>query len=185
MKQFRFSTPQWANDIIKPGGTFEQIDRFFYSHRTRTTKMKKFRSGFLLKDILDRSKQFMGNQRVELPNLWLYFAHDITIDDMLNSLGLSMVSIHFEIEPKRKRSDLIGLCFLKPSLPPYASCLFFELYKNETNYYLQIFYRNSTTALNVPALEIPNCGAKCPLNSWYAIYKEILPTKSHEMECAK
>lgn len=68
---------------------------------------------------------------------------------------------------------------------PYTACIFFELYRNETDYYFQVFYRN-TTAINVSALEIPNakCGTKCSLYQWYDVYKDILPTKSFEKECA-
>lgn len=37
--------------------------------------------------------------------------------------------------------------------------------------------------MNIPALEVPNCGTKCPLNKWQELYKHILPTKSYEEEC--
>lgn len=69
-------------------------------------------------------------------------------------------------------------------MPPYASCLFFELYKanDSTENYLQLFYRKSNTT-DVPALEIPNCGLKCPLDKWNELYGDILPTKSYDEEC--
>lgn len=66
--------------------------------------------------------------------------------------------------------------------PPFASCLLFEQYHTETENYVQVFYRNSTET-NISALEIPNCGAKCPLNKWYEVYKSILPTQTFEEEC--
>lgn len=69
--------------------------------------------------------------------------------------------------------------------PPYASCIFFELYKpseNPSENYLQVFYRNSTKT-EPPAMEIPNCGTKCPLSKWFELYADILPTKSYEEEC--
>lgn len=60
-----------------------------------------------------------------------------------------------------------------------------EMYKNKTDYYFQVFYRNTTTATEIPALEIPNtkCKAKCTLSEWYDVYKDILPTKTKELEC--
>lgn len=66
-------------------------------------------------------------------------------------------------------------------MPTYSTCIFFELYKNKTDYYFQVFYRNTTTAANVPALIIPNaeCGRKCSLEKWFEVYKDILP-KEHE-----
>lgn len=76
--------------------------------------------------------------------------------------------------------------FLQLHVPPYASCIMFELYNtvNSTEKYLQVFYRNSTDANNIPALEIPNCSStKCPLDKWYELYGDILPTKSYDEEC--
>lgn len=67
-------------------------------------------------------------------------------------------------------------------MTPTASCLFFELYQNEDNPYVQIFYRNST-ATNIPPLSIPNCGAKCPMNKMYELYGDILPSQSFDEEC--
>lgn len=66
--------------------------------------------------------------------------------------------------------------------PPYASCILFEQYQTETENYVQVFYKNSTE-INIPALEVPNCGTKCPLNKWYEVYKSILPTQTFEEEC--
>lgn len=177
---------------MKTGGVAEQIMRNFFTYRTKTTEWKKFRSGFLLKDILDRTKQYVGFQPVEPPNLVFYFAHDITISDMLTSLGLGIHMVSNNSLEKTKKMSItkmfslkFRLYFFKPSNPPYASCLLFELYRNKTDYYLQLFYRNTTTTLDIPALELPNgnCGTKCPLHKWYDIYKEILPTKTYDMEC--
>lgn len=68
--------------------------------------------------------------------------------------------------------------------PPYASCIFFELYKpnDSSENYLQLFYRKGN-ATDFPALEIPSCGSKCPLSKWYELFGNILPTKSYEEEC--
>lgn len=34
-----------------------------------------------------------------------------------------------------------------------------------------------------PALMIPDCGTKCPLEKLYELYKDWLPTQSSEKEC--
>lgn len=73
--------------------------------------------------------------------------------------------------------------FFQLHKPPYASCIFFELYKENELPFVQIFYRNSTES-NVPALDIPECGTKCPLSQLYDLYGDILPTKSFDHECA-
>lgn len=72
----------------------------------------------------------------------------------------------------------------QPHRPPYASCVFFELYKSSAENYVQIYYKNSTET-NIPAMEIPKCGAKCSLKKWYELYEDILPTKTAKEECLR
>ena len=61
--------------------------------------------------------------------------------------------------------------------------MFFELYQaNDDTHYVQLFYKNST-ATDIPALEIPNCGQKCALEKLYELYRDIIPTQSFEKEC--
>lgn len=86
-----FSLPDWAKNVMTPGGDFEYLAFYWYKIFTPTTEMKKFKSGYLLKEILDR---FTNKTQLTLsPNrsLWMYFAHDITIANMLSSLGVFKV----------------------------------------------------------------------------------------------
>lgn len=146
--------------MLEKGSGFEDLANFVSTIYTRTPKFKRLRSGFLLKEILDRSRQKLLSSLSPDRSMWMYFAHLSTINDMLNSLGLQ-----------------------PPQQPPYTSCLFFELHKTKTENYIQVFYRNSTEK-NVAALEIPNCGSpKCPLDKWYTLYRDILPTRSYDEEC--
>lgn len=64
----------------------------------------------------------------------------------------------------------------------YESCLFFELYQSDSSPYLQFFYKKSNEP-NIPALNIPKCGAKCPLEKFIELYRNVLPTQSFEEEC--
>lgn len=59
---------------------------------TATDEMKKFHSGFLLKEIFDRFSSKLQSTLLPNRSLWLYFAHDITIQGALNSLGVETVS---------------------------------------------------------------------------------------------
>lgn len=68
-------------------------------------------------------------------------------------------------------------------MPPYSSCIFFELYHGNTTPFVQVFYRN-TTETSVSPLNIPDCGTKCPLQRFYELYDDILPKKSIDEECA-
>lgn len=80
---------------MTPGGDFEFISISWYGLFTQTTEMKRLRSGFLLKEILDRFTNKTLSTLSPDRNLWLYFAHDITLSNMLNSLGLYKVIAWF------------------------------------------------------------------------------------------
>lgn len=82
-----FRLPYWAHEIMKPGDRFEYLSTYWLKVVTATTQLKRLRSGFLLKDILDRFKNktlsFLPNQVMQI-----YSGHETTISSMLNSLGL-------------------------------------------------------------------------------------------------
>lgn len=82
----------WAERAMDPrndiGRDFKYLALQWYRMFTVTTEMKKLKSGYLLKEILDR---FTNKIQLTLSpdrSLWMYFAHDITITNMLNSLGV-------------------------------------------------------------------------------------------------
>lgn len=56
------------------------------------------------------------------------------------------------------------------------------MYKADTAFYLQVFYKNTTNE-NLNPLIIPNCGVKCPLEKFYDIYKAVIPDGDFETEC--
>lgn len=84
------SLPDWAKKVIH--GDFEYLNNMWYIIFTATTELKKIRSGYLLKEILDHFTSKILKTLSPNRTLWMYFAHDITIANMLNSLGLFKVS---------------------------------------------------------------------------------------------
>lgn len=169
------------------------LARSFYQLFTPTAEMKKIISGYLLKEILDRCSQKMQSTLSPDRSLWLYFAHDVTILNMLNSLNLYEVCIYlvrflfFLIHTNlfNRMILIFGMfsnAFFQPNIPPYASCLFFELYTSDIGPYVKLFYKDSVEK-EAQLLEIPECGVKCSLNDLYKLYWDILPTKSFEAEC--
>lgn len=54
--------------------------------------MKKLKSGYLLKDILGRFSKKLKSTLTPDISLYMYFGHDLTISNMLNSLGLFEVA---------------------------------------------------------------------------------------------
>lgn len=65
---------------------------------------------------------------------------------------------------------------------PYASALLFEMHRVNGTVHVQIVFRNSTTDDPQP-LEIPSCGALCPLSRMFELYAAILPNGTYAEEC--
>lgn len=72
-------------------------------------------------------------------------------------------------------------------MPPYASCLLFELHQINGTFHIELYYKQDRGNDKVPLqpLSIPNCGNnnKCPLSKLYEIYRDILPTEDFDTEC--
>lgn len=67
--------------------------------------------------------------------------------------------------------------------PPYASSIHIELYKSYQNaHYVQIFYRKAQEEHPTP-MNIPDCGIRCPLDTFYDLYKAIMPENDFDTEC--
>lgn len=57
----------------------------------------------------------------------------------------------------------------------------FELRKIGLNYFVQIFYKNTTNE-NLEPLSFPGCGSLCPLKKVAELYENVLPG-DFETEC--
>lgn len=73
---------------MAPGGAFEKLAMAWYAIYAPNTEMQKYKSGFLLRDILERFTQKVQSTLSPDRSLWLYFAHDITMTNMLSTIGL-------------------------------------------------------------------------------------------------
>lgn len=117
---FGFSLSDWAKYAVKlkksiNGGLigaleyFSAIDMMVETH---TTELKKIRSGFLLKEMLNRFKDMIISPNGRL--LWIYSAHDITIVNFLNSLNV------YEVRFPSTLSEYMCFFFNKSSI--LAAC---------------------------------------------------------------
>lgn len=90
---FHFRLPEWAERAVEPNGVVEKIAESHFKVNTATPELARLKSGFLIKEMMERftSKIFddLDPDRV----LWLYSAHDETIANILNSLGLFEVRL--------------------------------------------------------------------------------------------
>lgn len=82
--------PDWANEAIKTGNPMEKIVEVTYRLRG-TPELVRLRSGFLFKDILERTSQKINGTLKPDRSMWMYSAHSSTIATMLNGLKLNEV----------------------------------------------------------------------------------------------
>lgn len=191
--------PDWAEKVMNPnsdiGRDFEYLALQWYRIFTITNEMKKLKSGYLLKEILDRFTNKTQSTLSPDRSLWMYFAHDITVSNMLNSLGvfevwffcqkMSFIICIFVVTLQINLMFFFSINtfhYLQLHQPQYGACIFFELF-DRIEPYVRISYKNSTKTNDTP-LKIPNCGTNCPLYRLYELYVDILPTKSYTEECA-
>lgn len=154
-----YRIPNWAKTVF-PGGQLDKLTRFDYNMGASTPTLARLRSGFLFKKILDRSANKTAGTLVPNLSVNVYSAHDTTVANMLNLLGL-----YNENSPP----------------PPYASTVLIEIRSVANKSLVEVFYKNSS-ALPIPQY-IPNCGYSCELGKMYTLYKDYLPTADFQTEC--
>lgn len=169
---------------MNAGGDFEKLALSWFVINTTTTETMKLSSGFLLKEILDRCTNKIKSLLSPDRSLWMYFGHDLTLIYLLNTLKLYTVqrfynTIYFNLQTENVH---IFIKLFQLHRIPYAACIFIELYESVDGPYVQVIYKSSKRH-NTDPLEIPNCGSKCPLDKFYELYGDILPTKSFDEEC--
>lgn len=159
MKMSNFRLPEWTKKVFYPGSELQELCGFAFQLSTITPEMGRLKVGFLIKEIFDRFFHKIEGDLNPDRSIWIYSAHDSTIANVLNTLQL-----------------------FEPHFPPYTATILFELYQTDSDYYVQIFYKNTTTEELKP-LNIPRCGPKCSLGQLNRIYETILPTRDFETEC--
>lgn len=77
-----------------PSTEIDKLAQLAYDIPSYTPFLSKTRSGFLLKDILDRSDQKSTGALQPDISVYVYSAHDGTLETLMYSLGISDVSYH-------------------------------------------------------------------------------------------
>lgn len=90
-----FRLPAWTNEVLKPNGIIEYIAKYTFKMGADAPLLARLKSGFLLRDILERFSQKINSTLEMDRSLWLYSGHDYTIAHMLHSLGLFEVFASF------------------------------------------------------------------------------------------
>jgi lysosomal acid phosphatase len=128
-----------------------------FTTNTHTPQLARLKTGPLLKEILTRSVNKTIGKLSPNRAMWIYSAHDTTVANVLNTLGL------FEMHN-----------------PPYRACIMIELHLIDQRPYISVFYKN--TSAEPEAMYIPNCGQRCPLDKMFELYEAVLPV-DWEQEC--
>lgn len=66
----------------------EGIARYHYAMATATKKLARLKSGFLLKEMVQRFSDKIYEKLKPDRTLWLYSSHESALANMLNSLGM-------------------------------------------------------------------------------------------------
>lgn len=82
--------PAWAEEACAPGGPMEEIAKVVYLIRAKPN-LVRVRSGFLLKEMLERFRAKKKGKLDPDRALWMYSAHSSTITTLLNGLGFNLV----------------------------------------------------------------------------------------------
>lgn len=152
---FNFTLPEWTKEVYPDKMAWVSARSFATSTYTRPLAL--FKSGSLLKEMLDRFHNKTISKLKPNRSLWIYSAHDTTVANMLNTLGV------FEYHN-----------------PPYTACIMLELRLINKKPYVSVFYKNTTE--EPQAMYLPKCGTSCALDKMYQLYEDVLP-KDLEAEC--
>lgn len=152
-----FTLPAWTKKVY-PDAMFE-ISGLSFAVKTYTKVLARLKMGPLLKEILTHYHNKTRGHLKPNRNLFIYSAHDTTVANMLNTLGV-FKSLGYHN-------------------PPYTATILFELREINDGHFVQVFYKNTTEAR---LLDLPNCGTLCPLEKMFEVYKDVLPNH-WENEC--
>lgn len=83
--------PTWTNKVF-PGGSFKKIAIFSFKMDTNTKLLARLKVGFLLREILERFTMKKDLKLSPDRSMWIYSAHDGTIVNLLNALGVFQVN---------------------------------------------------------------------------------------------
>lgn len=155
---YDLTLPEWTSEVY-PNKLYP-ISGFSFAIKTYTPLLARLKTGPLLKEILTHFQEKANKAFTPNRNYWVYSAHDTTVANMLNTLGVFKTMGYHN--------------------PPYRSSVMFELREFKDGHRVQVFYKNSTA--EPTPLDLPGCGTSCPLEKMFQIYKEVLPV-NWEREC--
>lgn len=189
-----FSLPTWTEKVFYPGCELEKLAAFNFAMSTNTKLLARLRAGFLLRDMFDRFAKKANGTLSPDRSLWIYSAHDKTIANVLNALGLFEVGFSFiSLFSKNKimNSPLVFVEILKKALEfsekkfsSISQCYSVKsIINNRSIYYshrtfptmLHVFFSNFTNPITIITLKfITNESEVKTLNHWNHLIFQIV-----------
>ncbi|KAF5285213.1 hypothetical protein FQR65_LT13328 [Abscondita terminalis] len=140
-KLYNLTLAEWSKTVYSD---LQKWSDFSFSVATYTPEMAHLRTGPLLNEI---SSHLENATRGHSKKFYVYSAHDTTIADVLNTLGL------FEYHS-----------------PPYTATILFELRVKNSSYFVNVLYKNSTEPQR---MLLSGCDYDCPLSQFLKIMEPL------------
>jgi len=154
------SLPEWTGKVF-PHGKFQELRDLSFIMDTYTHELKRLKGGPFIKELVSHLEDFV-NGDLDPPErkLFMYSAHDTTISTVLNSLDV-----------------------FDPVAPSYAALVMFEFFEENSQYFVQILYRNDSTR-DPYVLTLKGCDSKCSFSKFKDLTSSIIPS-NWDAECGK
>ncbi|KAF5285088.1 hypothetical protein FQA39_LY16777 [Lamprigera yunnana] len=135
--------PNWTKSVYP--SKLKPLSDFSFSISTYTPELIHLKTGPLINEIANHFENATKN--ISSTRFRMYSAHDTTVAEVLNSLNI------FQYHS-----------------PPYAATILLELRTKNNNYYLNVFYKNSS---DPQKMVLKGCEFDCPLNKFLEIIEPI------------
>lgn len=150
--------PEWTEKVFPDPIT--EMSAIAFQMATVTRPMARLLAGPLLRDMLKAFQAKLDGKMRPDRGIWMYSAHDTTVSDLLNVLGL----------------------FDPPHNPPFTATVMMELRMIEEVPHVAVVYKKGPNDVTGQQMEIPNCGKYCPLERMWELYEDVIPLNWDE-EC--
>lgn len=150
-KAHNLTLAPWANETVYD--KLRSLNDFQFEMLYKTTEMKRLKGGPLLSEFIDNMKNKTKKDKPISVKMFMYSAHDTTVAALLSALQV-----------------------FNDVSPPYAAMVIAELHQVAGDYYVKLYYKNSTTDSDLmESLTIPNCTATCRLDKFIELTKPVIP----------
>ena len=126
---------------------------YYFTKLFDTVPLQRLTGGPLLKEFIANMQKKITKTDPTTTRMFMYSAHDGTVAALL-----SVLHVFNDIRP------------------PYNSMVISELHQNASGqYYVNLFYKNTSFADDLEELILPNCSKDCPLDRFIQLTKPVVP----------